>query len=118
MCSSDLTVFDSPSDVTAAVATRSVDVGMVGYPVAVLAFSAGQPVTIIGASTDGGFGIVAAAKSEIKTLADLRGKRVGVQPASTVETLFRLRLKEAGLATNDVQSVRLLFQDMPGALAR
>ncbi len=57
----DVTVFDSPSDVTAAVATRSVDVGMVGYPVAVLAFTAGQPITVVGASTDGGFGIVASA---------------------------------------------------------
>ncbi len=114
----DVTVFDSPSDVTAAVATRSVDVGMVGYPVAVLAFTAGQPITVVGASTDGGFGIVAAAKSDIKSIADLKGKRVAVQPASTVETLFRIRLKEAGLAQADVQMVRLLFQDMPGALAR
>ncbi len=114
----EVTVFDSPSDVTAAVATRSVDVGMVGYPVAVLAFNAGQPITVVGASTDGGFGIVAAAKSEIKSLADLKGKRVAVQPASTVETLFRIRLKETGLGQADVQMVRLLFQDMPGALAR
>lgn len=114
----DVTVFDSPSDVTAAVATRSVDVGMVGYPVAVLAFVAGQPITVVGASTDGGFGIVAAAKSDIKTLADLKGKRVAVQPASTVETLFRIRLREVGLAQADVQIIRLLFQDMPGALAR
>lgn len=114
----DVTVFDSPSDVTAAVATRSVDVGMVGYPVAVLAFTAGQPIMVVGASTDGGFGIVAAAKSDIKSIADLKGKRVAVQPASTVETLFRIRLKEAGLGQADVQMVRLLFQDMPGALAR
>lgn len=114
----DVTVFDSPADVTAAVATRSVDVGMVGYPVAVLAFVAGQPITVVGASTDGGFGIVAAAKSDIKTLADLKGKRVAVQPASTVETLFRIRLREVGLAQANVQIIRLLFQDMPGALAR
>lgn len=114
----DVTVFDSPSDVTAAVATRSVDVGMVGYPVAVLAFNAGQPITVVGASTDGGFGIVASAKSDIRSMTDLKGKRVAVQPASTVETLFRIRLKEVGLAPADVQTVRLLFQDMPGALAR
>jgi NitT/TauT family transport system substrate-binding protein len=114
----DITVFDSPADVTAAVATRSVDVGMVGYPVAVLAFSNGQPITVIGASTDGGFGIVADAKSEIKSLQNLKDKRVAVQPSSTVETLFRLRQKEVGLGPSDVQLVRLMFQDMPGALQR
>ncbi len=114
----DITVFDTPADVTAAVATRSVDVGMVGYPVVVLAFSNGQPITVVGASTDGGFGIVASAKSDIKSIADLKGKRVAVQPASTVETLFRLRTRESGLGPADVQVVRLMFQDMPGALAR
>ncbi len=61
---------------------------------------------------------VAAAKSDIKTLADLKGKRVAVQPASTVETLFRLRLKDVGLALSDVQIIRLMFQDMPATLAR
>ena len=114
----EVTLFDTPADVSAAVATRSVDVGMVGYPVAVLAFSNGQPITVVGASTDGGFGIVASAKSDIKSIADLKGKRVAVQPASTVETLFRLRTREVGLGPTDVQVVRLMFQDMPGALAR
>lgn len=114
----EVTLFDTPADVSAAVATRSVDVGMVGYPVAVLAFSNGQPITVVGASTDGGFGIVASAKSDIKSIADLKGKRVAVQPASTVETLFRLRTREAGLGPIDVQIVRLMFQDMAGALAR
>ena len=79
----EVTLFDTPADVSAAVATRSVDVGMVGYPVAVLAFSNGQPITVIGASTDGGFGIVAAVKSDIKSIADLKGihRRDAVPPA-------------------------------------
>lgn len=114
----EVTLLDSPADVSAAVATRSVDVGMVGYPVAVLGFSNGLPITVIGASTDGGFGIVASAKTDIKSIADLKGKRVAVQPASTVETLFRLRTREVGLAPADVQVIRLMFQDMPSALAR
>lgn len=114
----EIIMLDTPADVAAAVATNSVDVGMVGYPVAVLAYSAGQPITVVGASTDGGFGIVAGAKSEIRSLQDLKGKRVAVQQASTVETLFRLRQKEVGLGPSDVQIIRLMFQDMPGALAR
>jgi NitT/TauT family transport system substrate-binding protein len=114
----EVLVLDTPADVTAAVATRSADVGMVGYPVAVLGYSNKQPITVIGASTDGGFGIVAASGSDIKDLAGLKGKRVAVQPASTVETLFRLRLKDAGLQLSDVQVVRLMFQDMPATLAR
>ncbi|HEY0220402.1 MAG TPA: ABC transporter substrate-binding protein [Afipia sp.] len=114
----EITMFDSPADVSAAVATKSVDVGMVGYPVAVLGFMGGQPITVVGASTDGGFGIVTSAKSDIQNIQDLKDKRVAVQPASTVETLFRLRLTETGLKLTDVKTVRLMFQDMPAALAR
>ena len=114
----EVSMFDTPADVAAAVSTNSVDVGMVGYPVAVLSYSNGQPIKVVGASTDGGFGIIASAKSEIRTILDLKGKKVAVQPASTVETLFRLRLKEVGLSEADLQIVRLMFQDMAGALAR
>ena len=35
----EVTLFDTPADVSAAVATRSVDVGMVGYPMAASASS-------------------------------------------------------------------------------
>ncbi len=63
-------------------------------------------------------GIVADAKSDIKTIQDLKGKRVAITPGSTQEVVILERLKAEGLSIKDIQPIRLSFSDMPAALAR
>jgi NitT/TauT family transport system substrate-binding protein len=73
---------------------------------------------IVAAATNRGMGIVADAKSDIKTVKDLKGKRVAIWPGSTQEVVILERLKAEGLTVRDIQPVRLSFSDMPAALAR
>src|SRR5258707_2324041 len=63
-------------------------------------------------------GIVADAKSDIRTIKDLKGKRVAIFPGSTQEVVILERLKAEGMSISDIQPIRLSFSDMAAALAR
>src|SRR6266404_1025575 len=99
--------FESPTDGKNAVLTGTVDTCIHGIAAFLLGAAAGEPVVII-----------AAAKSDIKTIKDLKGKRVAIFPGSTQEVVILERLKAEGMSINDIQPIRLSFSDMAGALAR
>jgi NitT/TauT family transport system substrate-binding protein len=80
-----------------------------GYTVEVIPFES---------PTNRGMGIVADAKSDIKTVKDLKGKRVAIFPGSTQEVVILERLKAEGMSISDIQPIRLSFSDMAAALAR
>jgi NitT/TauT family transport system substrate-binding protein len=110
--------FESPTDGKNAVLTGTVDTCIHGIAAFLLGAAAGEPVVIVAAATNRGMGIVADAKSDIKTVKDLKGKRVAIWPGSTQEVVILERLKAEGLSVKDIQPVRLSFSDMPAALAR
>lgn len=110
--------FESPTDGKNAVLTGTVDTCIHGIAAFLLGAAAGEPVVIVAAATNRGMGIVADAKSDIKTVKDLKGKRVAIWPGSTQEVVILERLKAEGLTVRDIQPVRLSFSDMPAALAR
>jgi len=83
-----------------------------------LGAAAGEPVVIVAAATNRGMAIVADAKSDIKTIKDLKGKRVAIFRGSTQEVVILERLKTEGMSIADIQPIRLSFSDMAGALAR
>jgi NitT/TauT family transport system substrate-binding protein len=110
--------FESPTDGKNAVLTGTVDTCIHGIAAFLLGAAASEPIVIVAAATNRGMGIVADAKSDIKTIQDLRGKRVAIFPGSTQEVVILERLKAEGMTIKDIQSIRLSFSDMPGALAR
>jgi NitT/TauT family transport system substrate-binding protein len=110
--------FESPTDGKNAVLTGTVDTCIHGIAAFWLGAAAGEPVVIVAAATNRGMGIVADAKSDIKTIKDLKGKRVAIFPGSTQEVVILERLKAEGMSINDIQPIRLSFSDMAGALAR
>ena len=110
--------FESPTDGKNAVVTGSVDFGTFGIAAAMLGAAAGEPVVIIAPQCNGGMAVVAGAKSDIKSIKDLRGKKVAIWPGSTQEVVILERLKAEGMTIKDVQSIRLPFSDMAPALAR
>jgi NitT/TauT family transport system substrate-binding protein len=110
--------FESPTDGKNAVLTGTVDTCIHGIASFLLGAAAGEPIVLVAGATNRGMGIIADSKSDIKTVHDLRGKRVAIWPGSTQEVVILERLKAEGMTIKDIQPVRLSFSDMPAALAR
>src|ERR1700683_4412182 len=110
--------FESPTDGKNAVLTGTVDTCIHGIAAFLLGAAAGEPIEIVAGATNRGMGIVADAKSDIRTVKDLKGKRVAIFPGSTQEGVILERLKAEGMSISEIQPIRLSFSDMPGALAR
>jgi NitT/TauT family transport system substrate-binding protein len=110
--------FESPTDGKNAVLTGTVDTCIHGIASFLLGAAAGEPIVLVAGATNRGMAIVADAKSDIKTVKDLKGKRVAIWPGSTQEVVILERLKAEGLSVKDIQPIRLSFSDMPAGLAR
>ena len=110
--------FESPTDGKDALVSGTVDFGTFGIAAAILGASAHQPVVVIGSACNKGMAIVAGKSSGIDKLADLKGKRVAIQPGSTQEVFMGERLKMEGLSMKDITPVRVSFSEMHAALAR
>jgi len=114
----EIVMFDSPTDGKNAVVTKSVDFGTFGIAAGILGAAAGEPVMVVGALSNKGMGIISKAGSDMKTLKDLKGKKVGIWPGSTQEVFVMERLRMEGLSIKDVTAVRVPFGEMPTMLAR
>ena len=114
----EIIVFDSPTDGKNAVVTKSVDFGTFGIAAAILGGAVGEPVVVVGALSNKGMGVISKAGSDIKSVKDLKGKRVGIWPGSTQEVFIMERLRMEGLSIKDITAVRVPFGEMPAMLAR
>ena len=110
--------FENPADGKDALVSGTVDFGTFGIAAAILGASAHQPVVVIGSACNKGMAIVAGKNSGIDTLAELKGKRVAIQPGSTQEVFVMERLKMEGMSMKDITPVRVSFSEMHAALAR
>ncbi len=110
--------FESPTDGKNAVVTGTVDFGTFGIAAATLGAAAGEPIVVFASQCNRGMAIVAGAKSDIKSVKDLKGRKVAIWPGSTQEVVILERLKAEGMTIKDVQAIRLPFSDMASALAR
>ena len=114
----EVILFESPTDAKNAVVTGSADFATFGIAAAMLGAAAGEPVVIFAPQCNGGMAVVAGINSDIKTIKDLKGKKVAIWPGSTQEVVILQRLKAEGMTIKDIQSIRLPFSDMASALAR
>ena len=114
----EITYFTVPGDMTNALLTDSVDLAYIGITIAVVARSKEQPIVVVANQAGKGTAIVARTNSPIKSIADLKGKRVGNLPTSIHDILLREELKKANLKLEEVTLIRLTPADMPSALQR
>jgi sulfonate transport system substrate-binding protein len=96
-----------------------VDVGWTGDAPPIFAQSAGANLVYAAALPSNGEGeaIIVKADSPIKTLADLKGKRVGVTKGSSAHNLTVAALEHAGIAFSDITPVYLSPADAAAAFA-
>lgn len=83
------------------------------------AVSRGVPFVAVGVVTRGFQGkLVAAPKYEnLKTLADFKGKHIGIQVGTGVDTVIRMLLKKEHLKRSDFKFTNIRTVDMPAAMA-
>ncbi len=93
------------------------DLGFIGDTPAIILRSAGVNTRIVGIASVGPktLGVVARRNSGIKTIADLRGKRVGITKGSVSHDLLYLLLQKANVKVSDVRIVHLQPADLINA---
>ena len=99
--------FSSGADVNTAFAAGAIDIGLVGLPAFVSGVAQGIPYKMSGLVVREGAGI--------SSVADLKGKRVGVPFGSGADYMLQGALKENGLTADDVTLVNLQPQPIVAA---
>lgn len=120
---SDVTVtftdFESGPPENESFAAGQQDVGVMGSVPAILAKAAGQDRVYLGIAVNGPKTetVIVPKDSDIKTVADLKGKKIGLVVGSICENLVYNLLEKEGLTLNDVELVNLATSEQQVALA-
>jgi len=111
--------FASGTDARNAMIAGSVDVATVGMTPFVLGAALGNMVGVATVCYAGRTGaVMAGAKSGIKSVAGLKGKKIASQVGSTLDNVFKKRIApEAGLSPSDYSIANVQFSDQVAALA-
>ncbi|MFT3716178.1 MAG: ABC transporter substrate-binding protein [Gordonia sp. (in: high G+C Gram-positive bacteria)] len=101
--------FEAGPPLLEAEAAGKVDIGGTGAPPAVFAQAANSPIKIVGVETYPKVNdyLLVAPDSPIKTVADLKGKKVAFTKGSSSNGLVLALLKQAGLKPSDIQETYL-----------
>jgi NitT/TauT family transport system substrate-binding protein len=114
-------VFAKGPDVMQAILAGELDVGATASEAAISGRANGAPIYVVAGFAKGGARLVARPDVGIKSIKDLKGKRVGVTRGGIHEVLLVAELTQHGLTASDqpgkdVQLVYLAFADLNQAL--
>jgi sulfonate transport system substrate-binding protein len=111
--------FPSGPPMLEAINAGSVDFGQVGDTPPIFAQAAGARIVYVaGQPITNGQGILVKPDSAIRTLPDLKGKRIGFTKGSSAHNVVVMALEKAGLAYSDITPVYLGPPDGAAAFAR
>jgi NitT/TauT family transport system substrate-binding protein len=114
-------VFAKGLDVMQAVIAGELDVGTTASEAAISGRAGGAPIYVVAGFAKGGARLVARPDASIKSVRDLKGKKVGVTRGGIQEVLMMAELQKAGLSSDsapgkDVQLIYLAYADLNQAL--
>jgi sulfonate transport system substrate-binding protein len=110
--------FTSGPPLLEAMSTGSVDLGAVGDTPPIFAQAANAGIVYVaGSPITNGQGILVPGNSSIRTIADLRGKRVGFAKGTSAHNVLIATLEKAGLTYEDITPVYLSPPDASPAFA-
>lgn len=112
----DLRVFAKGPDVMQGIIAGELDVGASGAEAAISARGNGAPIYVVGGFASGGIRILATPEAGIKSVADLKGKRVGVTRGGITEILLVASLAQNNMTPKDITPVNLGYPDLNQAL--
>lgn len=115
----EVTAFTNPGDMKTALLAGSLDMCGTTMVTAITAASKGEPVIVVSGLSNKCSALVVGADSDIKTEADLKGKKIAYVPGTMHHLLLLEVLNRNGLdAQKDVELIRIDFFDMGQALAQ
>jgi NitT/TauT family transport system substrate-binding protein len=109
-------VFPKGPDVMQGILAGELDVGTTASEAAISGRANGAPIYVVAGFAKGGARLVAGKDSGIKSVKDLKGKKVGVTRGGIHEVLLDAELGQNGLSSRDVTIVYLAFADLNQAL--
>jgi NitT/TauT family transport system substrate-binding protein len=114
-------VFAKGLDVMSAILAGELDVGATASEAAISGRAGGAPIYVVAGFAKGGARLVGRSDLNIKSVKDLKGKKVGVTRGGIQEVLLLAELQQAGLTVSeqpgkDVQTVLLAYADLNQAL--
>ncbi|QJE00571.1 ABC transporter substrate-binding protein [Massilia forsythiae] len=114
-------VFAKGLDVMQAIIAGEIDVGTTASEAAISGRAGNAPIYVVAGFAKGGARLVAGQGANIKSVRDLKGKKVGVTRGGIQEVLLMAELQKAGLSADaapgkDVQLVFLAYADLNQAL--
>ncbi len=114
-------VFAKGLDVMQGIIAGELDVGTTASEAAISGRASGAPILVVAGFAKGGARLISRADLKLKTVKDLKGKRVGVTRGGIQEVLLLAELQMAGLTASDqpgkdVQLIYLAFADLNQAL--
>lgn len=111
--------FTNPADQKTALLAGSLDMCGTTIAHAIHSASLGQPVVVVAALCNKSSALVVEKDGPVKTVPDLKGRKIGYVPGTMHEILLRETLIRNGLSpATDVTLIRVDFFDMGLALAR
>lgn len=115
-------IFPKGVDILPAIVAGEIDVAASAADAAISGRANGVPIVVVAGFAKGGARIVAHAESGIRSVKDLKGRKVGVTRGGAQELLLLAELEKHGLTWSekpgkDVQIVYLAFADLNQALA-
>jgi NitT/TauT family transport system substrate-binding protein len=117
----DEKVFAKGLDIVPAILAGEIDIAASALDAAIAGRAAGAPVYVVAGFARGGVRIVGRSDLNLKTIRDLKGRKVGVARGGAQELCLLAELGKAGLTWSDkgdkdVQILYLAYADINGAL--
>jgi len=114
-------VFAKGLDIIPAILAGEIDIAASSLDAAIAGRAAGAPVYVVAGFAKGGVRIVGRSDLNLKTVRDLKGRKVGVARGGAQELCLLAELGKAGLTWSDkgdkdVQILYLAYADINGAL--
>jgi len=114
-------VFAKGLDVMQAIISGDLDIGATASEAAISGRAGGAPIYVVAGFAKGGARLVGRSDLNLKSVKDLKGKKVGVTRGGIQEVLLLAELQQAGLTVSDqpgkdVQTILLAYADLNQAL--
>lgn len=111
----DVVLFPNITQRMQAIVSNDVQVGYGGLNAAITVAGKGFPLSVLANACDGGW--MLAAKPDVKSLAELKGKKVASQPGNVAHLSILWKLQSLGI-DKDVELLFMNNNDMPIAISK